>query len=1052
MEFTLSGYAGRRVELVGDFPDWKQPVAMHEVRQGAHRCVLALEPGIYRYRFMVDGTQYVSDPKPAAVDTAEGYDNALLIVNGTAPPLYFAPDRMHMVRTATGELRIHGEVEAGTQVPQHIWVRGSGGPTDRIAPDRICGLAQPGNIRMVDVVEGPVRSGRQAFTVCAQLDGDQEGSWGFVGVPQHTFALPDPSHWLAAPPSWLAGAVLYGVFVDRWWRAPDSPPDPRAVTAQTPSGPDTFYGGDLDGVTQDLDRLKTLGVDAVVLTPLNPSPTPHRYNATDLMTVDPLLGGDAALTRLVNAAHARGMKVVVDLSVTHVDENHPAFQDVLARQQDSLFAAWFAIKRFPVKRKDFRSYAFFYEHPELPVLDLSPQGAAAHAIEAAIRLVGLGVDGLRLDAMNDAPPGFWKDLRQAVRAVNPNVLLLGEVVNDRAALVSEERGVDCATDFQHREAMLAFFARGEIEANEFWSRVAFSEHRMGPFDAHFRLLFLDNHDTARFLSLADSVRRLHLALAYLYFRPEPVWLNYGTEAGVSCGKDLALKLDDAWPERLPMPRDVDAAAPLDGSWRTPGVMAALNEVRRMLHLAGPVQLVTTQGKLLAVERAVAGGVVIAMFNLSTTDAVDVEAPPGAEVLFELGGAHGPLPPLGVRVVKWLELSEAPALHLSQYVGVYQNQGNVLVQSLLSGDAVPMDGVTQALLEAVERKPSSVEALCAALAEHGPANVKRTIGVLRHLRLLLNTPDEDRPLLFPSDVGVLPVVDQIELTSHCPMTCLMCPRGRNALTRPEGFLSVELFERILGQLDPHKQFKPLTLHNLGESLLHPQLDQMLRLAAGAGFQPELSVNPGMLPLERYIQLADAGLRRLVFSVDGTDAGTLTQIRGKAARASRAFDHLEAVLEHRKAHPDHGPELVLQMIRLAPNRHQWDGFVQRYAHRKLPRVTAYLKDPDANTKDAEGTLMVDGARAFLCRAPWLSVVVLWDGRVVPCCYDEDAHNVLGDLNVQLLTDIWAGKPAQQLRAQLKNGQVQAGHICAQCAHRPDRFRRPSLQAMRSEPLHW
>jgi glycosidase len=634
------GPAGQRVDLAGDFPDWKQPVPMPEETPGHYRCALELEPGLYRYKFLLRGKTYLPDPDAAVVDHAEGHDNAVLVVGGACPPLHFAPDRRHVAVYPDGRVVVHAELDDGAPVPSHVWVQGPGveGGVDPalgvVLRDRCPGPLLGTAALPVHVVGR--RGGRTQVTASGVVPGVQspgERPWlGFLGRGQEVFGLPAPRSVRGAPPAWLDGAVFYGVFLDRWRRGGTSPPDERVAPRDAPSGPRTFYGGDLPGVSESLEELRDLGVDAVVLTPVHRSQTPHRYDGLDLQVVDPRLGGEGALRNLIDKAHGLGLRVVVDLAVTHVCEDHPAFRDLLVKQECSAYAAWFRVKRFPVRRRDPWCVSVFYDRFELPLLNLEPGPAMEHAVEAALKLVRLGVDGLRLDAVNDAPPSFWAALRRRTREVNPDLLLLGEVVSDAHARLAEERGLDTATDFNHREWLTRYVAKGEVDAGAFWNAVTFARHRLGPLDPCARLLFLDNHDTARFLSMAGSLARQHLALCYLYFQPEPLWLNYGTEADLTAGVDLGLRLDDAWPERLPMPgRDVEPGVS-PGGLTTRGLMSQLAGARRALRGAGPVRCLLAEGPVLVLERPEGEGAVRLVLHAGTHGDVVVPAPEAADVM------------------------------------------------------------------------------------------------------------------------------------------------------------------------------------------------------------------------------------------------------------------------------------------------------------------------------------------------------------------------------------------------------------------------------------
>ncbi len=553
-EIVYEGRPGARVEVAGDLPDWRVPHALLEERPGLYRRTFALGPGVYRYKLLVDGA-WTLDPRCPHVDRSEGVDNNLLVVGapeGLPPGVFFAPDRRHVAALPGGGARVHVEVDLSR----------TGGV--RPASLDLGGARVP----LVEVL----RRGDRAFLsgVAAAADGP-------------------PS---SRAPAWLEGAVLYGIFLDRWRRGRASPPERRMLAPTTPSTPFVFYGGDLDGVREHLGYVADLGVTAVALTPVALSPSPHRYDAQDLFVVDPAVGGERALAALVEASHRRGLKLVLDASLTHVSEKHPAFRDLLDRQQASPTAPWFRVKRFPVVARDAATVELYFNCKDQPWLDLAGP-AAEHALEAAVRLVEHGVDGLRLDAMDDAPPAFWAALRARVRATRDDVLLLGETVTD--ALWQRASDVDVVTDFRIRDALVAFVARRAVDARGFADAWAFAAFRTGPTDPSYRLGFVDNHDTARFLSLCGGdTRKLRIALAILLFSEETAWLTYGTEAHLAAHAGERA-LDNAWRERIAMPDPASVDTP------TRAWVRALCAARRELR-GRPVRVVSADGARLVLER------------------------------------------------------------------------------------------------------------------------------------------------------------------------------------------------------------------------------------------------------------------------------------------------------------------------------------------------------------------------------------------------------------------------------------------------------------------
>lgn len=525
IEFRWQGPSGQQCELYGDVLDWTRPVPMPEVAPGTYACTLRLAPGIYRYKFRVNGNGWTADAR-AAFDPTEGCDNSLAIVGGSRPPVYFAPDRGHVAVYEDGSVVVH--VENDGPIPPKVTIDG---------------------IPLKEEYLGE-RHGRRRAIFRGRVTGGN-GARPQLRVGDYHAPLSPPRSVLGQPPDWANRAVFYAIFVDRWHRAAASPPDGRASPRTAPSLTSTFYGGDLWGVAEGLEYLSALGVDAIVLSPIQTAPSPHRYDGIDLTAIDPRLGGERAFAHLLDRAHRLGLNVVVDASLTHVHEAHPAFQSVLAEQQASPYRDWFHIHRFPVRARDPGCVESYPTKPHLPWLNLEAPRTREYAMEAALGLIRQGADGLRLDAMTRAPTDFWSELRQRVRRENPQALLLGEIVTDRPACFAEERGVDLATDFTHREALLDFFRSQSITSREFVNRVEFHNFRSGPFPPSFRLLFLDNHDTERFLLPDTPFSLLRLALTYLLLRPEPVWFNYGTEMAVRQA-DYGFR-DTAVPERMPMP-------------------------------------------------------------------------------------------------------------------------------------------------------------------------------------------------------------------------------------------------------------------------------------------------------------------------------------------------------------------------------------------------------------------------------------------------------------------------------------------------------------------
>jgi len=322
-----------------------------------------------------------------------------------------------------------------------------------------------------------------------------------------------------APPGWAREAVIYQIFVDRFY-----PGDGRGwLQTDNLTG---FCGGTLWGVRDKLDYIEALGANCLWLTPIFPSPTPHGYDATDFTTVDPRYGGEEALRALVEAAHARGMRVLLDYACSHVSSAHPFFVDA-RRDPASPYRDWF---HFDESETGYRA---FFGVATMPTLNVAHPDVRAHLIDVARTwLRAFDVDGYRLDYASGPGPDFWADFWAACKAEKPDALCLGEVVDAPDAQRRYAGRLDGCMDFHLADALRKTFGWGR------WSEAdleRFVERHLAYFPPNFVLpSFLDNHDMDRFLFIAGGdVAALRRAAAFQMRLPGPPIIYYGTEVGMS---------------------------------------------------------------------------------------------------------------------------------------------------------------------------------------------------------------------------------------------------------------------------------------------------------------------------------------------------------------------------------------------------------------------------------------------------------------------------------------------------------------------------------------
>ncbi len=212
-----------------------------------------------------------------------------------------------------------------------------------------------------------------------------------------------------APPGWLADTVGYQIFIDRFARSSDEHPMPDWAIPRDWSEPvdDTpgvrsrhWYGGDLAGVEEHLDHLVRLGVSLIYLTPFFPAGSMHRYDASTFAHVDPALGGDAALASLLSAAHARGIRVIGDITLNHTGAGHDWFR-AASSDRDAVERSFYF---FDDAEPD--GYVAWHGVRSLPKLDHRSASLRERFYDGADSVLGrylaapLDLDGWRVDCAN----------------------------------------------------------------------------------------------------------------------------------------------------------------------------------------------------------------------------------------------------------------------------------------------------------------------------------------------------------------------------------------------------------------------------------------------------------------------------------------------------------------------------------------------------------------------------------------------------------------------------------------------------------------------------
>jgi cyclomaltodextrinase len=493
--FKPSGSAPSKVAVAGAFNGWsmdKNPLTPGAA--GEWTASVPLKPGRYGYKFVVDGKWTIDPGNTETEDNGLGDKNSVLNIAGESQgvaPVIYADSRQGsklIVRAAN----LVGKIVRASAVIETDKTANS--TTARIKGDTI-------------EVDLPENSSGFVRIVCAND----------AGVPTNVVraafdSSPAGFHW--------QDAVLYYAFTDRFSdgdTSNDHPVDDPHVAPQA-----NYHGGDLRGITQKIDDgyFEKLGVNTIWVAPLNrnpatayqESPEPHRwytgyhgYWPVSSTEIDPHIGTPKDLSELVDHAHGRGMKVIADLVLHHVHQEHPWWKE----HRD-----WFGTLDLPDGRKNLRlwdeqQFTTWFE-PYLPSFDFSKDAPVHALIDNSIWWANTyKLDGFRLDAVKHILPSFWWKFRAALRdgvkrPANSPLYLVGETFKDREGIMSfvGPNMLDGQFDFPLYDQIKDTFGMNSGDLTALDDALVASEKIYGKETLMSPLV--GNHDKGRFMAYADG--------------------------------------------------------------------------------------------------------------------------------------------------------------------------------------------------------------------------------------------------------------------------------------------------------------------------------------------------------------------------------------------------------------------------------------------------------------------------------------------------------------------------------------------------------------------
>ena len=423
---------------------------------------------------------------------------------------------------------------------------------------------------------------------------------GFAG-PGEVYICEEPGSYhitvykKAQVPEWYKDSIVYQIFPDRWARSADFDKkraaelldDRGAVKRELEKdwykppanefGTDNeicrwkFYGGSLNGIRENLQYIKSLGVTCIYLNPIFRARSTHRYDTTDYMSIDPLLGTEEDFKMLCAAAEEQGIRIILDGVFNHCGADSIYFDrfDLFGcgayKREHSKYRKWFTF----YGDEDYRSW---WNIKDLPDFDTANEEyidfITGHG-GVLKKWLSLGAFGWRLDVADELPNEFLKKIRKSIKEEDPEYVLMGEVWDDASCkhdyghlmefLLGEE--LDCTMNYPFRKAVLPY-VKGDITAGEMVRQFMSLAENYPPENLYGCLNLLGSHDRERILNVLGgypmaregfdheteyqdltkeeyelAVNRYKMLSILQYCMPGVPDIYYGDEAGLQGGVD-----------------------------------------------------------------------------------------------------------------------------------------------------------------------------------------------------------------------------------------------------------------------------------------------------------------------------------------------------------------------------------------------------------------------------------------------------------------------------------------------------------------------------------
>ena len=708
------------VNLAGTFNGWSAAVTpMTDRGDGTYVTLLKLDDGLYQYKFVVNGDTWVQDPNAdpsLRVDDGHESFNSGIYVGEQGKD--YGPQPMNdvtlaAVRHQPDQERYFNVVSSGFV---EIGLRTLQNDAKQVNLEIINGkgahaipMQKSGTAVGFDywIANGFVDASQTNLTYDFKLtDGPTTRMYGAGDSGRTNAVVPfvRPLTVRFPTPEWAKNVVWYQIFPERFRNGTTENDPPHTLPwrwdwykfapGETPNDTKTFsggwysrrFGGDFQGVIEELPYLHNLGVTALYFCPVFESSSNHGYDTVDYRHISQYFGfrgdntnviaretldpatwqwtpSDKLFLEFIKKAHAQGLKVVIDGVFNHMGKNSFALQDVLSNGVNSVCADWFDVTDWgpPVRYKSWDSGGWMPNFRKDPEKGYASDSAKKYIFDITHRWMDPngngdpsdGVDGWRLDVAPDVPAPFWRDWRKQVKGINSNAYITGE---DWGVATSHLQGDewDAVMNYQFAIRAVRYFInqKHKITASEFDRQL---RELLATYPMQVNLVMqnlYDSHDTDRLVNMiinpdrdydqgnrpqngepyngskpgpdAYRVMKLMATFQMTFLGAPMVW--YGDEAGMFGADDPTDRKPMLWKDLEPYDNPQDAV--MDDVWNHYARLIAIHNTYPALRTGMYQSIVTDDtNDIFAFTRTLGNEVVAVVINNSAKDqTVDVPVP------------------------------------------------------------------------------------------------------------------------------------------------------------------------------------------------------------------------------------------------------------------------------------------------------------------------------------------------------------------------------------------------------------------------------------------